>query len=544
MSNILTDRAIMAAPLSGGDLIHIVDVSDSSQNPAGSSYKLTLTALATFLTPTLAVTLAFGNTTGGTSLLISVGDRIDSATTSGTLLIGTSDAGTVTIGLSGSTINLAASTLNITDKLITLNDGGGAASGTSAGFEIEESGSVAGYFKTDSSARTSYLLKAPASFEAELSLSVLSANRKYTFPNAAGTIITTGNLTAITATGTIASGVWNGTSITTTHTDAKIKGAVAATAGLIPYGTGAADTVTSSANLFFDDGNKRFKVGSSFPTYASVAISETDSGNTFGFITQRTDATGFAAIGLKAGAADFFIYKLGNSVAGNFQTSTVPNASLAQFVSGNYNENFAFHGSNLYFFTSLSASTYAASITSTGALFGVIENMGTNASAAVHVIKTTEQLRVGYDASNYYKTTVSSAGKVTFDAVGSSSAFVFSDNVWIGAAAIQVPTAYLQLADGTSGAGKAPLKFTSGTNLATGETGAVEYDGTNLFFTRTGTTRENIWCGNDAASAPGTNSIGVILDYYGSSNTRVLTTPNSWASVNIGGTTYKIPLYT
>lgn len=40
------------------------------------------------------------------------------------------------------------------------------------------------------------------------------------------------------------------------------------------------------------------------------------------------------------------------------------------------------------------------------------------------------------------------------------------------------------------------------------------------------------------------NNIGTILDYYGSSATRVLTTPNSWASVVINGTTYKIPLYT
>lgn len=106
-----------------------------------------------------------------------------------------------------------------------------------------------------------------------------------------------------------------------------------------------------------------------------------------------------------------------------------------------------------------------------------------------------------------------------------------------------IPTALIHLAAGTATANTAPLKFTSGTNLTTGETGAMEYNGTNLFFTRTGTNRENVWCGNDAATAPATNSIGVIVDYYGSSATRVLTTPNSWASVVIGGTTYKVPLY-
>jgi hypothetical protein len=53
----------------------------------------------------------------------------------------------------------------------------------------------------------------------------------------------------------------------------------------------------------------------------------------------------------------------------------------------------------------------------------------TTASAKVHIAAATEQLRVGYDTSNYYKTTVSSAGAVTFDAVGASAGFTFSDAV-------------------------------------------------------------------------------------------------------------------
>lgn len=49
------------------------------------------------------------------------------------------------------------------------------------------------------------------------------------------------------------------------------------------------------------------------------------------------------------------------------------------------------------------------------------------------------------------------------------------------------PAASLHLAAGTSSASTAPLKFTSGTNLATPENGAVEYDGTNYFATSGGT---------------------------------------------------------
>ncbi len=55
--------------------------------------------------------------------------------------------------------------------------------------------------------------------------------------------------------------------------------------------------------------------------------------------------------------------------------------------------------------------------------------IGATPSAKLHVLATTEQLRLGYDTSNYYSTTVGSAGAVVLDAVGSSAAFNFSDNI-------------------------------------------------------------------------------------------------------------------
>lgn len=60
-------------------------------------------------------------------------------------------------------------------------------------------------------------------------------------------------------------------------------------------------------------------------------------------------------------------------------------------------------------------------------------------------------------------------------------------NVGVG---LTVPTAVLHIKAGTASASTAPLKFTSGTVNTAAETGAVEYDGTNLFFTREGTVRE------------------------------------------------------
>lgn len=53
--------------------------------------------------------------------------------------------------------------------------------------------------------------------------------------------------------------------------------------------------------------------------------------------------------------------------------------------------------------------------------------------ARLHIISTTNQVRTGYDTSNYFDITVSSAGAVTFDATGASAGFTFNDLVALGA---------------------------------------------------------------------------------------------------------------
>lgn len=50
-------------------------------------------------------------------------------------------------------------------------------------------------------------------------------------------------------------------------------------------------------------------------------------------------------------------------------------------------------------------------------------------AAKFNVLSTTEQIRVMYDSSNYYTTTVGASGAVTFNAVGSNQRFIFSDRV-------------------------------------------------------------------------------------------------------------------
>jgi len=77
---------------------------------------------------------------------------------------------------------------------------------------------------------------------------------------------------------------------------------------------------------------------------------------------------------------------------------------------------------------------------------------------------------------------------------------------------------YLEIKAGTTTL--APLVLTSGTNNTTAQPGAIEYNGTNLFFTRTGTTRE-----------------GVLTQ---SAVTTEVVVSDTTVTVNIGGVTYKL----
>lgn len=69
-------------------------------------------------------------------------------------------------------------------------------------------------------------------------------------------------------------------------------------------------------------------------------------------------------------------------------------------------------------------------------------------SAKTHVIATTEQQRLGYDTSNYVSSTVSSAGAVTYNAVGASSAFIFSDPLSVSSGAITATSGNFVAANG------------------------------------------------------------------------------------------------
>lgn len=125
------------------------------------------------------------------------GNGIDVTATGGSdvLSIGTSNADVINYGYSGTTHNFSGTVfnenttnLNVKDKLITINDGGAAASGGSAGFEIEEAGVATGYF-IQNTARTGFDFQASAvTGVATFNLALLTANRTATLQDASGTI--------------------------------------------------------------------------------------------------------------------------------------------------------------------------------------------------------------------------------------------------------------------------------------------------------------------------------------------------------------------
>jgi len=94
-------------------------------------------------------------------------------------------------------------------------------------------------------------------------------------------------------------------------------------------------------------------------------------------------------------------------------------------------------------------------------------------------------------------------------------------NAFIGSAT-GTATARLHISAGTATANTgAPFKLTSGTNLTTPEAGAMEYNGTNLFFTPSSAARNNI------LMTASVNSVSP-------------TSPNRTITVVIDGTTYYI----
>ncbi len=126
----------------------------------------------------------------------------------------------------------------------------------------------------------------------------------------------------------------------------------------------------------------------------------------------------------------------------------------------------------------------------------IVNNTSTGTITNGYGYKTSAANSGGGTYTNYYG--YSSAAKPAtitnyYHFYGGTGGYSYlPHNVGIGAGVSTTPTAYLQLGAGTATASTAPLKFTTGTNLTVAEAGAVEYDGTNLFYTDGTATRRTV----------------------------------------------------
>lgn len=94
-------------------------------------------------------------------------------------------------------------------------------------------------------------------------------------------------------------------------------------------------------------------------------------------------------------------------------------------------------------------------------------------------------------------------------------------SVGIGATS---PSGKLHIAAGTASAGSAPLKLTAGTNLTIPEAGAIEFDGTSLFYTDSTNTRRTLGVAGSGltaltgdVSASGSGSVAATVNSVGGS---------------------------
>jgi len=158
-----------------------------------------------------------------------------------------------------------------------------------------------------------------------------------------------------------------------------------------------------------------------------------------------------------AGTADYYSLFQAETI-----NSTVTTAYRG-FVSQPYTAVASFTLPNIYHFQAMQGTFGAGSSVTTqtgfhahGAMIGATNNMGFRGDLAA------------------------ASGRWNLYMAGTAQNWIAS-NTGIGPA-VSTPTAYLHLGAGTSAASTAPLKFTAGTNLGTIEAGAMEFDGTNLYF--------------------------------------------------------------
>ncbi|MDD5084364.1 MAG: tail fiber domain-containing protein, partial [Candidatus Moranbacteria bacterium] len=253
-----------------------------------------------------------------------------------------------------------------------------------------------------------------------------SASKTYTFPDASGTVITSGNLSAITATGTIASGTWNGTAIGATYGGTGINTASSTGVPVISSGTWSVATTLGVAQ----GGTNASTVGSA----GSLAYS---TGSAYAFSAVGT--TGRALISGGSGAPTWYAPTAGSVIFAG--TSGILQQDNSSFFWDDTNNR-------------LGIGT-------------------TSPAAALSIYGTTNALRLSYDATNYATLSTASNGDISVASSNATESATIIGNGGAVSADVQFDGA---TADYYIGLDNADSKFKIGSGLTMGTSPLLTID--------------------------------------------------------------------
>lgn len=354
---------------------------------------------------------------------------------------------------------------------------------------------------------------------------LMTADRTFTFPDYDGTLALTSDITGInsgTNTGDqtnipgnaetvttnanltgIVTSLGNATSIADAALSiAKISGLMAAldakftlpslTAGSVLFSNGST-IEQDNANLFWDDTNNRLGIGIAAPTQALHVVGKMFSQASVdaSFIASSSGAQ--QSVALVAGASkSSFLFA--NNGAFSIQTNTKANVDTGTPS-----------GTSLFEMNASGEVSIGATPVAAYKL-DVISSVTTDTAASRTIIRgrNTGSFATGGQAKTNYiaefintATRASGANALTNVALRASAsgaqfnyAGLFSGLV--GLDGVTVPTAKLHIGAGSATANTAPIKLTSGTLNTTPEAGAIEFDGTNLYFVNSAGVRRTI----------------------------------------------------
>lgn len=261
---------------------------------------------------------------------------------------------------------------------------------------------------------------------------------------------------------------------------------------------------------------------------ASQSADLTEWQNSAGTILGRVDASGFIGVGPTTPAAAALDITANSLYGIRSRGNNTGGTSSFGFYSN----------STFYSDVTVSASSFQSTPSTTAASYTLSSGYGIFLSdwtlGAGSAITTQYGMRISDQTkgtTNYGIFNQVASGSNKWGYYGSGTALnYFAGNVGIGQTSA---TAVLHLKAGTSAASTAPLKLTSGTNMTAAETGAMEYDGTKLYFTPTTTVRKTI----PMQVVGGAGQVALVAGTKAITITGVLTTSLAFVTLVIANTT-------